>query len=111
MTTKFGRVKWFNNTRGFGFITNIDNGYDENETSDVFVHHSRISITGDGYRTLHQGEYIQYVDYVDENGKSCADNVTGVKGGPLLCELNRSRGRKHHDHQDPQDHQDEQDVN
>jgi len=46
-----GIVKWFNNAKGFGFITH-DNG------DDVFVHFR--SIRGDGYRTLTQGQQVEF---------------------------------------------------
>ena len=47
-----GAVKWFNNAKGFGFITN------EHEEEDVFVHYSQIQ--SDGFRTLRQGEVVDY---------------------------------------------------
>ncbi len=46
-----GIVKWFNNAKGFGFITR-DNG------DDVFVHFR--SIRGEGYRTLTQGQAVEF---------------------------------------------------
>jgi CspA family cold shock protein len=46
-----GIVKWFNNAKGFGFITR-DSG------DDVFVHFR--SIRGDGYRTLTQGQQVEF---------------------------------------------------
>ena len=46
-----GKVKWFNESKGFGFI--------ETETEgDVFVHYS--AITGDGFRTLVEGEDVEF---------------------------------------------------
>lgn len=47
-----GKVKWFNNTKGFGFIA-PDDGSD-----DVFVHFS--SIQGDGYKTLEEGQAVKF---------------------------------------------------
>lgn len=52
-----GTVKWFNESKGFGFITPEDGG------KDVFVHFS--AIVGDGFRTLGEG---QVVTYEVENG-------------------------------------------
>ncbi|MAK44926.1 MULTISPECIES: cold-shock protein [Spongiibacter] len=46
-----GTVKWFNNAKGFGFIT-------RNEGEDVFVHFR--SIQGDGYRTLDEGQNVEF---------------------------------------------------
>ena len=46
-----GAVKWFNSTKGYGFITR-DNG------GDVFVHYS--SIDGEGYRSLEEGDRVEF---------------------------------------------------
>jgi CspA family cold shock protein len=47
-----GTVKWFNATKGFGFIQ-------QDQGEDVFVHYSAIS--GDGYRTLEEGQRVEFV--------------------------------------------------
>ncbi len=47
-----GTVKWFNNAKGFGFITRQEN------EGDVFVHFR--SIQGDGYRTLDEGQAVEF---------------------------------------------------
>ncbi len=47
-----GKVKWFNDAKGYGFITREEDG------KDVFVHYS--SIEGDGFRSLAQGEPVNY---------------------------------------------------
>lgn len=47
-----GTVKWFNNAKGFGFITQ------EESSDDVFVHFR--SIQGDGYRTLNEGQAVEF---------------------------------------------------
>ena len=49
--TTRGRVKWFNDSKGFGFITTEDG-------TDVFVHHSEIRSSG--YRTLEEGEPVEF---------------------------------------------------
>ena len=46
-----GRVKWFNETKGFGFITT-------DEGADIFVHYS--DIQGDGFRTLGENEEVEF---------------------------------------------------
>ena len=46
-----GKVKWFNNEKGYGFIE-----YKENE--DVFVHYSAIEV--DGYKTLSEGQLVEF---------------------------------------------------
>jgi cold shock protein len=47
-----GKVKWFSNQKGYGFITRDDNG------KDVFVHHT--GIKGDGYKTLEEGQAVEF---------------------------------------------------
>ncbi|MBI3724475.1 cold-shock protein [bacterium] len=54
-----GTVKWFNDSKGFGFITG-ENG------QDVFVHHSEIK--SDGYRTLEEGEKVEFEVIAGEKG-------------------------------------------
>lgn len=56
-----GRVKWFNNAKGYGFILPEDGGEDH------FVHYS--SILMDGYKTLKAGQYVSYD--VLEGPKGC----------------------------------------
>ena len=73
-------VKWFNAKVGYGFLTDLDTN------DDVFVHHSGISTPNDVYRTLQTGEYVQYDVSHDNKGKNVAVNVTGIRGGMLLCQ-------------------------
>lgn len=78
-----GNVKWFSNSIGYGFLTVCTEG--EMKGQDVFVHHSGIRPLNSNYRSLQKGEYISF-DLVDsDNGKQAA-NVTGVYGGPLMCD-------------------------
>lgn len=63
-----GKVKWFNDQKGFGFIAR------DNEP-DVFVHHSAINM--EGFRTLREGEEVTYELLVSEKGASAA-NVSRV---------------------------------
>ena len=46
-----GTVKWFDNSKGYGFIS-------RNSGNDVFVHHS--AIQGDGYKSLEEGQQVQF---------------------------------------------------
>ena len=80
-----GRIKWFNNSRGYGFLSY--RGSDGSD-KDVFVHFSAINCQNDnGFRTLTQGEYVSF-SLADSNkpGQLQASNITGVNGGPLLSE-------------------------
>lgn len=61
-----GTVKWFNNSKGYGFLT------DENGT-DIFVHYS--AITMDGYKTLKQGDPVNFDVITGDKGLQAA-NVT-----------------------------------
>lgn len=80
-----GRVKWFNNRAGFGFVT-VLSGDKKNE--DVFVHHSGINVDTEQYKYLVQGEYVSFVlkssDSTDHPYQ--AGSVRGVLEGPLMCE-------------------------
>lgn len=59
-----GKVKWFDNKMGFGFIT-------EDSGRDVFVHHS--SILGNGYKTLNEGEPVVFEVVSGEKGLKAAN--------------------------------------
>lgn len=61
-----GTVKWFNNTKGFGFITR-ENG------EDVFVHHTAIG--GEGFKSLEEGQQVQF-EIVEGDKGAQATNVT-----------------------------------
>ncbi len=62
-----GTVKWFNNSKGFGFITPDDG------SADVFVHFS--AIVADGFRTLQEGQSVTYDVETGPKGPQ-ASNVT-----------------------------------
>lgn len=80
-----GRVKWFNNKAGYGFIT-VSNGSHSGE--DVFVHHSAIEVGQEQYRYLVQGEYVDFklCEVKDEKHKWQAGEVKGINTGKLMCE-------------------------
>jgi cold shock CspA family protein len=80
-----GRVKWFNNRAGYGFIT-VSSGDHKNE--DVFVHHSAVQVKQEQYRYLVQGEYVDFklCAVNDESHKWQAGEVSGVDGEKLMCE-------------------------
>ena len=80
-----GRVKWFNNKAGYGFITVTDGS---NSGSDIFVHHSVIGVASQQYKYLVQGEYVDFEMSATQGGAHAfqAINVAGIKGGKLMCE-------------------------
>jgi len=61
-----GVVKWFNSSKGFGFIER-DSG------NDVFVHYSAIS--GDGYRSLEEGQRVEFTVVEGQKGPQAQDVI------------------------------------
>jgi CspA family cold shock protein len=61
-----GKVKWFNNQKGYGFITRDDG------SGDVFVHYS--AVVGDGFKSLAEGDKVEF-DVVDSDKGPKAANV------------------------------------
>jgi len=66
-----GTVKWFNDTKGYGFI------HPEGADEDCYVHHSRIQ--GPGFHTLTAGERVEF-DLVPGNTGRTAENVVRLSG-------------------------------
>ena len=91
-STKVGCIKWFNNKAGYGFITLVEN----EESKDIFVHHSSILVQKNQYKYLVQGEYVSFdLEKVDGNEKYShqAKSVRGVNGGSLMCETRNENSR------------------
>jgi CspA family cold shock protein len=65
-----GKVKWFNNSKGFGFI-------EREQGDDVFVHYSSIRDDG-GFRTLNEGQTVEFSISKGEKGLQ-ADDVIGAE--------------------------------
>ena len=61
-----GRVKWFNNSKGYGFIERDDG-------DDVFVHYN--AIQGDGYRTLEEGQKVEFAVAESAKGLQAEDVI------------------------------------
>ena len=83
-----GRVKWFNNKAGYGFVTVTDGS---RSGTDVFVHHISLGVENQQYKYLVQGEYVEFNLDMIKNSKHefQAANVGGIKGGKLMCETRR----------------------
>jgi len=64
-----GKVKWFNNSKGFGFI-GLEGG------NDVFVHYS--ALQGEGYKSLQEGDEVEF-DVVEGKKGPQAENVVRVE--------------------------------
>ncbi len=67
MARTTGKVKWFNESKGFGFITRDDGA------KDCFVHYS--AIQGSGFRSLKEGDRVEF-DVVEGQKGPAANNVT-----------------------------------
>mgnify|MGYP005694770893 CR=1 FL=1 len=92
-TRVLGRVKWFNNRAGFGFISVLEG---EKTGEDVFAHHSGISVESEQYKYLVQGEYVEFQLRSSDNEEHPyqAGEVRGVKGGMLMCETRMAMRRE-----------------
>ena len=81
-----GTVKWFNDAKGFGFIT------PENGDKDCFVHHT--AIKADGFRSLSEGERVEF-DIVQGAKGPAAENVTKVEvSRQQQCKRTTGRSRR-----------------
>jgi CspA family cold shock protein len=85
-----GSVKWFNSRSGYGFITVC--GDSEYAGNDIFVHYTSINVSESQYKYLFQGEYVEFtlIKSTNSNHEFHAINVTGICGGPIMCETRRS---------------------
>jgi len=84
-----GRVKWFNNKAGYGFITIMSETTEEpNKGSDIFVHHTSINVGNEQYKYLVQGEYVEFriIHTTDSEHEYQAGKITGILNGKLMCE-------------------------
>ena len=93
-TSITGRVKWFNNKAGYGFITITDG---DKSGTDVFVHHTKVIVSSEQYKYLVQGEYVEFELSEmsnDEKHEFQASNVRGMQGGKLMCETRNENPTK-----------------
>lgn len=88
-----GQCKWFNDRLGYGFLVVSTEG--EKKATDVFVHHIGIKTKNSHYKTLRKGEYVQFdigQSTIKGPHKTQAVNITGILGGPLMCDCNTTNG-------------------
>jgi len=86
-----GRVKWFNNKSGYGFVTVILSPDDSSMVEkDIFAHHSSIVVGKEQFRYLVQGEYVEFslskIEDDSSEHKFQTSNLRGIGGGLLMCE-------------------------
>jgi len=81
-----GKVKWFNNKSGYGFVTFIDSS--DFKGKDIFAHHSSLNVKDEIYKYLVQGEYVEFsVQKMDSgNHEYQAMNIKGILQNDLMCE-------------------------
>jgi cold shock CspA family protein len=105
---RLGRVKWFNNKAGYGFLKVVEN--DGRESDDVFVHHSSIKVSKEQFKYLVQGEYIDFTIGTIESGehKFQATEVSGVNGCKLMCETRNESFRSRSDNRPQRSQQQQQ---
>ena len=101
-----GRVKWFNNRAGFGFVTVMEG---EKKDEDIFVHHSGIVVNSEQYKYLVQGEYVSFSLRESDNDDHPyqAGEVRGVLEGWLMCET-RNANRNSRDDGEEAEEEDSQ---
>lgn len=77
---RVGWTRYFDAQRGYGFLKDVESG------EEVFVHYSSLQSQRRARRWLYKGEYVCYSPLTDQQGRRSAMEVTGVAGGPLMCE-------------------------
>ena len=93
-----GQVKWFNTKTGYGFITTREG---EHAGKDIFTHFSSIQVNDSQYKYLVQGEYVELsvIKSTTGNHEYQPANVTGIKGGGIMCEIRQQSFQDDNDQQ------------
>ena len=105
MSRHTGQVKWFSRDRGLGFIREINKDSENTNDNDIFVHYTGLRTSSDDiYKTLYDGEYIEYLENTMDDGRKIAADVTGIYENELMCEnvfkkkqSNKNRRRENED--------------
>jgi len=101
-----GRVKWFNNKNGYGFVSTLGD-----DSKDIFAHYSSIrGYTPDRsegnfqYKYLVQGEYVEFelAKMDDDKHEFKASDISGIKDGKLMCETQAENPRPRNRSRRPQ---------
>tara|TARA_B100000497_G_C7351614_1_gene229403 strand:- start:219 stop:539 length:321 start_codon:yes stop_codon:yes gene_type:complete len=93
-----GKVKWFNSSKGYGFITVIT---DHMNGQDLFVHKNALKCQPNQYKYLVQGEYVEFEitkTHMNTNKyEHEAVRVTGIMEGELMCETRNNLAINNHE--------------
>ena len=101
-----GRCKWFNRQAGWGFLT-LTRSAGLHEGKEVFVHYKNLKTDRARFKYLQTGEYVEFgIEATDQrkasqSSETCAVNVTGIEGGPLMCDCQED-GLQRDDHAEPE---------
>jgi cold shock CspA family protein len=103
--TYTARVKWFNRTAGWGFVS-LTKGAEEHENDDIFIHWKSLNVENEQYKYLVNGEYVNLkINYTASGEHSYqANSVTGIDGGPLMCETRNTENDSRRGGDDGGDH-------
>ncbi len=80
----YGKCKWFNNKYGYGFITVLSG---DKKGKEIFAQYTGIKPMNSTYKTILNGEYVNF-DIIQGIKDLQAVNITGINGGPLMCDTN-----------------------
>ena len=83
MSTTTGTVKWFNESKGYGFIS-------QESGPDVFVHFS--AIVGDGFKTLAEGQAVEFTVTQGQKGPQAENVVLAEQAKPLKQKVSAALG-------------------
>ena len=89
--------KWMAGLKGYGFVVDVEDA----EQREVFVHYTALKTQTRGWRGLYPNEYVEFSVTESDRGP-VAIGVTGVRGGPLMCEAYGGGGGAYCDHAEGQ---------